>query len=125
MDTRAFLHQAERPARLNKRLRQQLIRGKTLNQFRNDLLDNGYLMIEFSVYARPCVTFEQMEMHIARIKGLIPKAGNARLMFMTDEQWKKSHTVIGENYHHDNRAKVPANPNQTKLSSGNKDGAET
>lgn len=34
---------------------------KAATRFRNDLLDNGYLMIQFSVYARPCVTFEQME----------------------------------------------------------------
>src|SRR5207245_11337387 len=42
---------------------------KSATRVRNDLLDNGYLMIQFSVYARPCVTYEQMELHIARIKG--------------------------------------------------------
>jgi CRISPR-associated protein Cas1 len=34
IDTKAFLHQAERPVRLNNRLWQHLIRGKTLNQLR-------------------------------------------------------------------------------------------
>ena len=85
---------------------------KAATRFRNDLLDNGYLMIQFSVYARPCVTFEQMEGHIARMKALIPTAGNVRLMFMTDEQWKKSFTVIGENYKQDNRAKDATIPQQ-------------
>ena len=85
---------------------------KVATQFRNDLLDNGYLMIQYSIYARPCVTYEQLEMHIARIKKLIPTAGNVRIMFMTDEQWKKSFTVIGENYRSDNRAKDPAIPQQ-------------
>ena len=80
---------------------------KAATRFRNDLLDNGYLMIQFSVYARPCVTYEQMEQHIGRIKAIIPTAGNVRLMFMTDEQWKKSYTVIGENYRDDKRAKDP------------------
>jgi len=88
---------------------------RAATQFRNDLLENGYLMIQFSVYARPCVTFEQMELHVARIKDCIPTAGNVRLMFMTDEQWKKSHTVIGENYRDDNRAKDPTIPKQVEF----------
>lgn len=85
---------------------------KAATRFRNDLLDNGYIMIQFSVYARPCVSYEQMDTHMMRIKGLIPTAGNVRLMFMTDEQWKKSYTVIGENYRDDNRAKNPEIPKQ-------------
>jgi CRISPR-associated protein Cas2 len=85
---------------------------KAATRFRNDLLDNGYVMIQFSVYARPCVTYEQMELHIGRMKGLIPTAGNVRLMFMTDEQWKKSYTVIGENYREDKRTKNPSIPKQ-------------
>ena len=88
---------------------------RAATRFRKDLLDNGYLMVQFSVYARPCVTYEQMELHIARIKRLIPTAGNVRLMFMTDEQWKKSYTVIGENYRNDNRARDPTIPRQVEF----------
>ena len=85
---------------------------KAATRFRNDLLDNGYLMIQFSVYARPCVSYEQMDTHIGRIKGLIPNAGNVRLMFMTDAQWKNSYTVIGENYKRGKRANDPTMPKQ-------------
>jgi CRISPR/Cas system-associated protein endoribonuclease Cas2 len=46
---------------------------------------------------------------------VIPTAGNVRLMFMTDEQWKKSYTVIGENYRQDNRAKDPKIPAQVEF----------
>ena len=28
---------------------------KMASRFRNDLIDHGFLMIQFSVYARPCV----------------------------------------------------------------------
>ncbi len=77
---------------------------RTASRFRKDLLDNGYLMIQFSVYARPCVTHEQMEGHVVRMKPMIPAAGNVRLMFMTDEQWKKSFTVIGANYKQGSRS---------------------
>lgn len=86
---------------------------RVATHFRKDLLDNGYLMIQFSVYARPCVSYEQMDTHIARIKALIPGGGNVRLMFMTDEQWKKSYTVIGDNYRNEkNHADDPEIPKQ-------------
>ena len=71
---------------------------RAASRFRNDLLDHGYLMIQFSVYARPCVTYDSLDSHTAKVKRFIPTAGNVRLIFLTDEQWKRSHTVIGENY---------------------------
>lgn len=71
---------------------------KAATQFRKNLLDDGFLMVQYSVYARPCVTYEQLEQHLCRMKHMIPPAGNVRVMFMTDEQWKKSFTVSGGNY---------------------------
>jgi CRISPR-associated protein Cas2 len=88
---------------------------RTASRFRKDLLDLGYLMVQFSVYARPCVTFEQMESHVARIKPMIPEAGNVRIMFMTDEQWKKSYTVTGPNYSQGNRQQDPKIPKQVEF----------
>ena len=84
-------------------------------RFRNDLLDNGFLMIQFSVYARPCVNFEQLGKHIGIIQKLVPVAGNVRLLYLTDEQWAKSVTVVGENYEQGNRAKNPKVPNQVEF----------
>lgn len=83
---------------------------KAATRFRNDLLDHGFMMIQFSVYARPCVNFEQVSKHIEIIKGLIPEAGNVWLIYITDEQWGKSVTVMGPNYRQGKRslnAKVP------------------
>jgi CRISPR-associated protein Cas2 len=83
---------------------------KAATRFRNDLLDHGFMMIQFSVYARPCVNFEQISKHIETIKALVPEAGNVRLIYITDEQWGKSVTVMGPNYKQGKRAlnaKVP------------------
>ena len=88
---------------------------KEATRFRKDLLDSGYLMIQFSVYARPCVTHEQMEGQVSAIKPRIPPAGNVRLMFMTDEQWKKSFTVIGPNYRQGQRSIDPIVPQQVEF----------
>ena len=109
---------------------------RAATKFRNDLLDHGYLMIQFSVYARPCVTYDLLDAHITKIKAFIPTAGNVRLIFLTDQEWKRSHTVIGGNYadaikqgelpldtavvlpqpkRKNNRAKNPAMPGQIEF----------
>ena len=83
---------------------------RVATRFRNDLLDHGFLMIQFSVYARPCVNFEQLNKHVGVIEKLVPQAGNVRLLYITNEQWVKSVTVIGPNYDqgkHAMDAKVP------------------
>ena len=85
---------------------------KMASRFRKDLLDDGYLMIQFSIYARPCVSYEHMDTRIARVKTITPEAGNVRLMFITDEQWGKSVTVVGPNYQQGNRAVDPGMPEQ-------------
>ena len=37
---------------------------KVATQFRKSLLDDGYQMIQYSVYARPCVTFSRQQTHL-------------------------------------------------------------
>jgi len=88
---------------------------KVATRFRNDLVDHGFLMIQFSVYARPCVNFEQMAKHISTIQKMVPQAGNVRLLFITDDQWEKSVTVIGSNYDQGRRAKDPKVPDQVEF----------
>lgn len=88
---------------------------RSASRFRKDLLDNGYLMIQFSIYARPCVSYEQMQTHIARVKSITPEAGNVRLMFITDQQWGNSVTVVGPNYRQGNRSVDPEMPNQVEF----------
>lgn len=88
---------------------------KAATRFRNDLLDDGYLMVQFSVYARPCVSCEHLEKHLAKVGKVVPEAGNVRIMFMTDEQWKKSVTVIGKNYGQGRREIEPEIPKQIEF----------
>lgn len=88
---------------------------KTAARFRKDLRDHGYLMIQWSVYARPCVSYEQMDAHIAKVKNMTPEAGNVRLMFITDEQWGRSVTVIGPNFRQGSRVVSPSMPKQIEF----------
>ena len=68
---------------------------KTATDFRNFLLDDGYQMIQFSVYARACVTFARQETHIDRLKKTLPPEGSVRAIFVTRSQWERSHVIQG------------------------------
>lgn len=60
------------------------------NKFRNDLLDRGYLMLQYSVYARCAVTLERKKHLIEELKEINPGTGNIHCIFFTDAQWKES-----------------------------------
>lgn len=68
---------------------------KAATGFRNFLLDDGFQMIQFSVYARPCVTFARQQTHIDRVKTRLPPEGSVRVLFITRSQWERSYVIHG------------------------------
>jgi len=68
---------------------------KMATDFRNYLLDDGYQMMQFSVYARACVTFARQETHIDRLKKHLPPEGSVRAIFVTRAQWERSYVIQG------------------------------
>lgn len=68
---------------------------KRATDFRNYLLDDGHRMIQFSVYARACVTFARQETHLERLKQHLPEEGSVRAIFVTRAQWERSHVIHG------------------------------
>lgn len=59
-------------------------------KFRNNLLDKGYLMLQYSVYARCAVTLEKKDTLIRQLRGINPGTGNIQCIFLTDAQWGQS-----------------------------------
>ena len=55
--------------------------------FRKDLLKDGYMMVQFSVYARPCGTADRVETQVRRLKSKIPSKGEVRGLMISDAQW--------------------------------------
>ena len=62
-------------------------------RFRKALLDDGFIMIQYSVYSRPCVSLERMTKYYERVKSYAPTTGDIRLLFFTDRQWGMSKLV--------------------------------
>ncbi|MCX8064293.1 MAG: CRISPR-associated endonuclease Cas2 [Candidatus Hydrogenedentes bacterium] len=58
-------------------------------RFREDLLRDGYLMLQYSVYARPAVTLDKKEACLNYLRRVNPKTGDIRCLFITDAQWMK------------------------------------
>jgi len=68
---------------------------KRATDFRKFLLEDGFQMLQLSVYARPLVSYARMETHIRRIKAGVPEEGSVRAMFITQAQWEKSFIIHG------------------------------
>jgi CRISPR-associated protein Cas2 len=68
---------------------------KRATGFREFLLDDGFLMIQFSVYARSCVSIARQETHMARVRAAVPPEGHVRGIFITRAQWDRSFVCSG------------------------------
>lgn len=57
-------------------------------RFRNYLLNDGYHMIQYSVYARVCNGVDAVEKHRRRIKRNLPDNGSIRMLVITEKQYE-------------------------------------
>lgn len=58
-------------------------------RFRKALLKDGFMMLQFSVYARYIPSEEASEVHKRTIRAVIPPRGQVRLIEITDHQFGK------------------------------------
>jgi CRISPR-associated protein Cas2 len=68
---------------------------KRAHDFREWLKDDGFAMVQWSVYARSCVTFARQETHLERVKQNLPPEGSVRAIFVTRAQWERSFVIHG------------------------------
>lgn len=64
--------------------------------FRNFLKDDGYMMLQWSVYARVCRGEEAAEKHVQRVTRNLPKKGSVRALQVTDRQYGRMRILLGE-----------------------------
>lgn len=69
---------------------------KAYTEFRKFLLEDGYTMIQFSVYARSLVTYSRMLTHLRRLEQEIPPEGSIRAWYVTQAQWQRSLVIHGK-----------------------------
>ena len=69
---------------------------KVASYFRRFLIRDGYVMMQFSVYARPCLGNSAVEKHIGRLQINLPNRGNVRALKVTDKQYSKMKLFLGD-----------------------------
>jgi CRISPR-associated protein Cas2 len=69
---------------------------KAATGFRNKLLKDGYMMMQFSVYVRHCGTPQLAQVHLRRLKGMIPDKGKVSSLLITDVQYGNMVNFFGK-----------------------------
>ena len=90
---------------------QTKLEQKRATQFRKALLDDGYSMMQYSIYMRFCASSDRIRKHTARLEDKVPVGGNVQIVFITDKQWEKSISVIGKQYEKDKKLLKVKQPN--------------
>jgi len=66
-------------------------------QFRKAILREGFTMLQYSVYARYCVSEESSNAYRGRVEVQLPPNGQVRVMNVTDRQFGKMEVYFGRN----------------------------
>ncbi|MBR2709515.1 CRISPR-associated endonuclease Cas2 [Candidatus Saccharibacteria bacterium] len=65
-------------------------------QFRKALLDDGFEMLQYSVYTRICNNRDNADVHLNRVKKFAPKNGSIRMITVTENQYADMAVISGE-----------------------------
>ncbi len=69
---------------------------RAATRFRNFLKDDGYMMLQWSVYARACRGEDAVEKHVQRATKVLPKRGSVRALQVTEKQYARMRLLLGE-----------------------------
>lgn len=68
---------------------------KEYQNFRRFLLNDGYIMIQYSVYSRICNGLEGANKHISKLKKNLPPKGSVRYLQITEKQYDEMKFLVG------------------------------
>lgn len=69
---------------------------KNYTVFRKKLLDDGFTMMQYSVYMRHSASDENARVHVKRVKGWLPPDGEVRIVKITDKQFGRIEVYYGK-----------------------------
>ncbi len=83
---------------------------RAYTRFRKDLLEDGFTMMQYSVYQRHCASIDNADVHVARMSRQLPPEGEVRFLVITDRQFSRIKGFWG-----DKRRKGRPPPSQLEL----------
>lgn len=69
---------------------------KEYTRFRKNLLQDGFTMMQYSVYIRHSSSDENALVHAKRVKSQLPDDGEVRIIKITDKQFGKIEVFYGK-----------------------------
>lgn len=79
-------------------------------RFRKELFNDGFSMMQYSVYRRHCASYENTQVHIQRLGARVPAQGEVRFVVITDKQFSRMSVFWGRA-----RQKTEDSPAQLEL----------
>lgn len=83
---------------------------KAASDFRKKILQDGFQMFQFSMYIRHCSSKENAEVHMKRVKKILPAKGHIGILCITDKQFG-----MMEIYHGKENIKAPGTIQQLEM----------
>ena len=83
---------------------------KIYARFRKEIMRDGFTMFQFSIYLRHCSSRENADVHIKRVKKMLPEKGHVGIMTITDKQFGMIELFYGKK-----EKDLPATPQQLEL----------
>lgn len=65
------------------------------SRFRRALLKDGFVMLQYSVYARYCPSEDASDTHRKTVRAACPDEGEVRVLAVTDHQYDKMEVYVG------------------------------
>lgn len=65
-------------------------------KFRKQLINEGFLMLQYSIYMKSCLNKEAATGVVKKIKKYIPQDGHVRALIITEKQYEKMIILVGE-----------------------------
>lgn len=64
--------------------------------FRRFLIQDGYDMIQYSIYGRITRNHDDASKHIAKVKQNLPTHGSVRILLVTEKQYASMQILVGK-----------------------------
>lgn len=69
---------------------------KLAAKFRHDIMADGFTMFQFSIYVRHCASMDNAEVHMKRVRNLVPETGKIGMFTLTDKQFANIELFYGK-----------------------------
>lgn len=78
------------------------IKESNIRNLEKNLIKSGFIMMQFSVYARTVRNNDDAKKYSKIVKSILPPSGSVRLLIITDRQYDSMKILIGEKYAEEN-----------------------